>query len=85
MIIYNLQKSTKFNLYLKKILSLRIAVSSFKKSGGFFLVIFGALLLIVAPTIYPSTPELGGLALVAGFLIGGLGFYIKFLKKTNTN
>ncbi len=56
-----------------------------KKSGGFFLVIFGALLLIVAPTIYPSTPELGGLALVAGFLIGGLGFYIKFLKKTNTN
>lgn len=56
-----------------------------KKSGGFFLVIFGALLLIIAPTVYPSTPELGILSLIAGFLIGGLGFYIRFVKKTNTN
>ncbi len=56
-----------------------------KKSGGFFLVIFGALLLIMAPTIYPSTQELGILSLIAGFLIGVLGFYIRFLKKTTTN
>ena len=56
-----------------------------KKSGGFFLVIFGALLLIIAPTIYPSTPELGILSFVGGFIVGGLGFYIRFLKKNNTN
>jgi hypothetical protein len=56
-----------------------------KKSGGFFLVIFGALLLILAPTVYPSTPELGILSLIAGFIIGGLGFYIRFVKKTSTN
>jgi len=56
-----------------------------KKSGAFFLIIFGALLLIIAPTVYPSTPELGILSLVTGFIIGGLGFYIKFLKKTSKN
>ncbi len=56
-----------------------------KKGGGFFLVIFGALLLILAPTVYPGTPELGIMAFVAGFIIGGLGFYIRFLKKTDTN
>jgi hypothetical protein len=42
-------------------------------------------MLIIAPTVYPSTPELGILSLVTGFIIGGLGFYIKFLKKTSTN
>jgi hypothetical protein len=57
-----------------------------KKGGGFFLIIFGALLLIIAPTVaYPITPEFGAISLIAGFLIGGLGFYIRFLKKTNTN
>jgi len=56
-----------------------------KKSGAFFLIIFGALMLIIAPTVYPSTPELGILSLVIGFIIGGLGFYIKFLKKTSKN
>jgi len=56
-----------------------------KKGGGFFLVIFGALLLIIAPTIYPSIPEFGILSLIAGFIVGGLGFYIRFLKKTTTN
>ena len=52
-----------------------------KKSGGFFLIIFGALLFILAPTILIETPELGMAATVAGFLIGGLGFYLRFLRK----
>ena len=56
-----------------------------RKSGGFFLVILGALLLIIAPTIYPGTPELGVMAFAGGFIVGGLGFYIRFIKKTDTN
>jgi hypothetical protein len=54
-----------------------------KKGGGFFLVIFGALLLIIAPTIYPDDSNLGILAFVAGFIIGGLGFYLRFIKKSS--
>lgn len=56
-----------------------------KKSGNFFLIILGALLLIIAPTIYPETPELGFLAFVGGFIIGGIGFYLRFVKKQRPN
>ena len=56
-----------------------------KKSGAFFLVILGALLLIIAPTIYPSEPELGVLAFVFGFIVGGIGFYLRFVKKGTVN
>lgn len=52
-----------------------------KKGGGFFLIIFGALLLIIAPTIYPTEQTLGIISFVGGFIIGGLGFYIRFIKK----
>jgi hypothetical protein len=56
-----------------------------KKGGGFFLIIFGALLLIIAPTIYPADQTLGIISFVAGFIIGGLGFYIRFIKKGRRN
>jgi hypothetical protein len=56
-----------------------------KKSGGFFLVIFGAFLLIIAPTIYPQTASLGILAFAAGLIVGGLGFYLRFIKKQRQN
>jgi len=54
-----------------------------KKSGAFFLIIFGALLLIIAPTIYPRSPELGTLAFVFGFTVGGIGFYLRFVRKVS--
>ena len=50
-----------------------------KNSGGFALIIFGALLLILAPSINPSNPELGTIALIGGIIIGGFGFYLKFI------
>jgi len=56
-----------------------------KKSGAFFLVILGALLLIVAPTIYPNEPEIGVLAFIGGFIVGGIGFYLRFIKKVRAN
>jgi hypothetical protein len=52
-----------------------------KKSGAFFLIILGALLFIITPTLFSDKPEFG-LALIAlGFLIGGLGFYLRFIRK----
>ena len=52
-----------------------------KKGGGFFLVIFGALLLFLAPNLYTDNPELGVASLVFGILIGGRGFYVRFIRK----
>ncbi len=51
-----------------------------KNSGSFALIIFGALLLILAPTINPSSPVLGTIALIGGIVIGGVGFYLKFIR-----
>jgi len=51
-----------------------------RNSGGFVLIILGALLLFLAPNINPTNPELGILALVGGIIIGGLGFYLKFFR-----
>jgi hypothetical protein len=56
-----------------------------KKSSHFFLIIFGAVLLIIAPTVYPNQPELGFLAFIFGFIIGGIGFYLRFIKKARVN
>ncbi len=52
-----------------------------KKGGGFVLIIFGALLLFLAPNLHTDNPELGIASLIFGILIGGVGFYIRFIKK----
>ncbi len=52
-----------------------------KKGGGFFLIIFGALLLFLAPNLYTDNPELGIASLVFGILIGAVGFYVRFIRK----
>lgn len=54
-----------------------------KNSGGFALIILGALLLFLAPNINPSNPELGIIALIGGIIIGGFGFYLKFVRNRN--
>ncbi|QLH06402.1 hypothetical protein [Nitrosopumilus ureiphilus] len=51
-----------------------------KNSGGFALIILGALMLFLAPNIYPEMPELGTMALFGGIIIGGIGFYLKFFR-----
>ncbi len=51
-----------------------------RNSGGFALIILGALLLFLAPNIYPSMPEMGTMALLGGVIIGGIGFYLKFIR-----
>ena len=52
-----------------------------KKGGGFVLIIFCALLLFLAPNLHTDNPELGIASLVFGIIIGGAGFYIRFIKK----
>ena len=51
-----------------------------RNSGGFALIILGALFLFLAPNINPTSPELGTLALIGGIIIGSLGFYLKFIR-----
>jgi len=51
-----------------------------RNSGGFALIILGALLLFLAPNINPTDPILGTLALIGGIIIGSLGFYLKFIR-----
>ena len=51
-----------------------------RNSGGFALIILGALLLFLAPNINPTSPELGLVSLVGGIIIGGIGFYLKFIR-----
>ena len=51
-----------------------------RNSGGFALIILGALMLFLAPNIYPEMPELGTMSLFGGIVIGGIGFYLKFIK-----
>ena len=52
-----------------------------KKSSAFVLIIFGAFLFVSAPLFFgPGTME-GGVAIVLGFVIGGIGFYLGFIRK----
>ncbi|KAF6244700.1 hypothetical protein [Nitrosopumilus sp. b2] len=51
-----------------------------KNSGGFALIILGALLLIIGPqeAIVPKSMSIA--TWIVGLIIGGLGFYLKFLR-----
>jgi hypothetical protein len=52
-----------------------------KKSGAYFLIILGALLFIITPGWFADKPEIGLALIAAGFVIGGLGFYLRFIRK----
>ena len=51
-----------------------------KNSGGFALIILGAILLFLAPQETVIEMGLNVVAWVGGLIIGGIGFYLKFLK-----
>ena len=51
-----------------------------KRSGSLLLIILGAIFLMIGPTQYQNSPELGILAIVSGFILGGIGFYLKYVK-----
>ena len=51
-----------------------------KNSGGFALIIFGALMLFLAPQEQVVSMGLNVIAWVTGIIVGGIGFYIKFVR-----
>lgn len=51
-----------------------------KNSGGFALIILGALLLFLAPQEGTIESGFGPIAWIAGIAIGGIGFYLKFFR-----
>lgn len=51
------------------------------RSGGFFLIILGALTFVTAPTYLGGSPELGAAAIAGGFAAGGAGFYLAFVRR----
>lgn len=55
-----------------------------RRSGGFFLIIFGALIFITAPIYLAESPEFGFAAIIFGFVVGGIGFYLQFIKPKRT-
>ncbi len=63
---------------------MRMVHSEHNRSRGgswFALIIFGAIMLFLAPTIYSDEPEMGMTAFVAGLGIGGLGFFLRFVRR----
>ena len=52
-----------------------------RKSGSYFLILLGALLFIITPSLFSDKPEIGMALIVAGFAIGGLGFFLRFVRK----
>ena len=46
--------------------------------SGTLMILVGCFLFVTAPLYLTETPELGGAAIVAGFAIGGAGFYKKY-------
>jgi len=51
-----------------------------KRSTYLILIIFVDVLFMVGPTQYQEHPELAILALVSGFILGGIGFYLKYVR-----
>ena len=51
-----------------------------RNSGGFALIIMGALMLIVGPQEAIVPKSLSVIVWVGGIAIGGIGFYLKFIR-----
>ncbi|WP_236687672.1 hypothetical protein [Candidatus Nitrosotenuis cloacae] len=45
------------------------------------MIILGALLFIVVPTWFSKEPETGLVLIILGFIVGGIGFFLKFVRK----
>jgi hypothetical protein len=51
-----------------------------RNSGGFALIILGALMLIVGPQEAIVPKSMSVIVWAGGIVIGGIGFYLKFVK-----
>jgi hypothetical protein len=55
-----------------------------KKSGSYALIIFGAFLFISSTLFFERGSIEGQIAIILGFIIGGIGFYLVFARKKKT-
>ena len=53
-----------------------------KKNSGYALILFGAFLFISATLFFEPGSLQGQIAIIFGFIIGGLGFYLGFARRT---
>lgn len=51
------------------------------KKSGFVLILFGAFLFISSTLFFEHGSDQGKLAIILGFVIGGVGFYLGFMRK----
>ena len=51
-----------------------------RNSGGFALIILGALLLIIGPQEAIVPASLSVITWIGGIIIGGIGFYLKYIR-----
>ena len=51
-----------------------------RNSGGFALIILGALMLIIGPQEAIVPKSLSIITWVGGIIIGSIGFYLKFIR-----
>lgn len=56
-----------------------------KKSGSYALILFGAFLFISATLFLPRGSIEGQIAIVFGFIVGGIGFYLGFARKKKSS
>ncbi len=52
-----------------------------KKRGSFVLILFGAFLFISSTLFFEPGSDQGKIAIILGFVIGGIGFYLGFVRK----
>ena len=55
-----------------------------KKSGSYVLIILGAFLFVSAPLFFGRGTTEGAMAIAFGFVIGGIGFYLAYVRKKKT-
>ena len=53
------------------------------KGSGMILIVLGILIFIFAPNYFKHDIIGGVVIIIVGFVLGGIGFYIAFLKKRN--
>lgn len=52
-----------------------------KKSGSFVMILFGSFLFISSVLFFERGSDLGKIVIILGFVIGGIGFYLGFVRK----
>jgi hypothetical protein len=56
-----------------------------KKGGSFILILFGAFLFISSTLFFQPGSNEGKIAIILGFVIGGIGFYLRFVRKRKSS